>query len=152
MFWSRYGGVIGWLFVVGAGLGAAMMTVLFGWLIPPDRGEESVVFAMPLFGAAVGAVSALAASAGYWIGEGFWIRKAVRTVASRAWVGGLAAGAGVATFWIVYGFAMSGGFGLVVWIPIGVICGLIALIVATPLTARAARRADSDLSNGIPTM
>jgi len=142
MFWDRYGGVVGWLFLVGVGLGAVLMGVLFGWLIPPDRGEESVVFVMPFFGAAVGAVSATAASLGYWIGMGLLIGREGRTVASRAWGGGLASAIGAATLWIVYGFAMSGSYGLVVWVPTGLVCGAVAAAVAGPLTARAARRAD----------
>jgi hypothetical protein len=144
MFWYRYGGVMGSLVLVGVGLGAVLMSVVFGWLVPPDRGEESVIFLMPFFGGVVGAVSAIAASVGYWCGVGFWVRRAGRTVASRAWVGGLAAGVGVATLWIMCGFTMSGGHGLVVWVPVGSFCGLIALAVATPLTVRAARRAGSE--------
>lgn len=144
MLWSQYGGVVGWIFVIGVLLGAAVMFVLFGWLVPPDAGEEAAVVLMPFIGAIVGAFSALAASLGYGLAIASWTRRPGRTLTSRATIGGAGAGGGILVLWIGYGLATSGGFGLIVWVPIALACAVIASIVTIPLTARAARRADRE--------
>ncbi|WP_103663179.1 hypothetical protein [Microbacterium sp. CJ77] len=52
--------------------------------------------------------------------------------------------------WVLFGLASSGPAGLPVWAGIGAACALFAMLIAAPLTARAARRADNHRS-GAPT-
>jgi heme exporter protein D len=143
MFWGRFGGVIGWLFLVGALTGAGLFLVI-GLLLEPDPGEEGLLVFMPFYGAAGGVVVGTAASVSYWLGISLWSRQPDRSVRSRAGVGALSAGAGAAMVWILYGFATSGGYGAAVWSVPGMLCALVAALTAGPLTARAARLADSD--------
>jgi heme exporter protein D len=151
MFWSRYGGVIGWLFLVGVLTGAVLLLVVFGLLDQPDPGEEGAVVLMPFYGAAGGAVIATAASLSYWLGMSLWNRQPGRSVSSRAGMGALSAGAGAAMVWILYGFATSGGYGAAVWSVPGIFCALVAALTAGPLTRRAARLADSeDAESALP--
>jgi hypothetical protein len=147
MFWGRYGSVVAWLFAVGVAVGAVFL-LLFAWVVPPDRGEEGVIVLLPFVGAFFGAVTAGVAALGYWFALALWTRPARRSVPSRALMGAIGAGAGAMVFWIGFGFALSGAYGLPVWGVLGLICALIAALVAGPLTARAARRADRAGSAG----
>lgn len=141
MFWRTYGAVIGWMFAVGIVAAGLFLLVVFGWLIPPDRGEEFAIALMPFYGGFFGALTAAAASLLYGLCLVVWARRASRSVASRAWVGALAAGAGALAFWVIFGFALSGSYGLPVWSGIGGASAVLAMVVAGPLTSRAARRA-----------
>jgi heme exporter protein D len=143
MFWRSYGRVIIWLLAVGAVVGAAFFLVIFGLFIPPDRGEESVLVLIPFLGACFGLFAATASSVLYGLGVWLWTRGVARSVASRAWVGAGSAGFGVLALWLVFGFLRSGTYGLPVWGGIGVASAALAMLVAGPLTARAARRADA---------
>lgn len=140
MFWRTYSGVVGWLIAVGAVVGAVLLLLVFGWLVPSDRGEESAVAVMPFIGAFLGALTAAAAGVVYVPCLTLWNRRSGRTVASRARVGGLSAGAGALALWVVVGFAVRSPYGLPVWTAIGGASAVVALLVAGPLTARAARR------------
>ena len=140
MFWRTYGSVIGWMFAVGVVAAGAFLFVVFAWLIPPDRGEEFAIVLMPFYGGFFGAVTATAASLIYGVGLVVWTRRPGRSVASRAWSGAVAAGGGAFAFWALFGYALSGPYGLPVWISIGGASAVLALLVAGPLTARAARR------------
>lgn len=141
MFWKTYGSVIGWMFVVGIAAAGLFLLVVFAWLIPPDRGEESALWLMPFYGGFFGALTAAAASLAYALVLIFWTRRAGRSVGSHAWMGGAAAGVGALAFWVVFGSALSGPYGSPVWGGIGGASAVLALSVAGPLTVRAARRA-----------
>lgn len=141
MFWRTYGSVIGWMFAVGVVTAGLFLFVVFAWLLPPDRGEEFAVVLMPVYGGFFGAVTAAAASAVYGVGLALWTRRPGRSVASRAWVGAAAAGVGAFGFWVLFGYAVSGPFALPLWSGVGGASAALALLVAGPLTARAARRA-----------
>ena len=143
MFWRTYGSVIGWMFVVGVVAAAVLLLVVFAWLVPPDRGEESAIVLMPFYGGFLGAVTATAANVAYGVGLVVWTRRAGRSVASQAWVGAVAAGAGAFGFWALFGYAVSGMPGLPVWSGVGGASAVLALLIAGPLTARAARRAST---------
>jgi hypothetical protein len=142
MFWKTYGAVIGWMFGVGVVAGALFLLVVFGWFVPPDRGEESVLLVMPFYGGFFGALAASAASLAYGLALALWTQRP-HSVASRAWVGALSAAAGAFAFWVVFGYALSALYGLQVWAVIGAASGLLAMLTAGPLTARAARRAQN---------
>ena len=141
MFWRSYGRVILWLLAAGAIVGAAFLLV-FGLLVPPDRGEESALLVVPFIGAFFGVLTAAAASALYGFALWLWTRPARRSVASRSWLGAAAAGIGVLGFWLVFGFMLSGTYGLPVWGKLGAVGAGLAMVLAGPLTARASRRAD----------
>lgn len=141
MFWRTYGSVIGWIFVVGIVAAGLFLFVVFTWLIPPDRGEESAIWLMPFYGGFFGAVTAAAVSLVYSLALLVWTRRPGHSVTSLAWIGAVAAGLGAFGFWVLFGYALSGPYGLPVWSGIGGASSLLALLVAGPLTARAARRA-----------
>lgn len=143
MFWRTYGSVIGWMVAVGVVTAGLFLFVVFAWLIPPDRGEESVIVLLPLYGGFFGAVTATAASLTYGVGLAVWTCRPGRSVASRAWIGAVAAGVGAFGFWVLFGYALSGPYGLPVWSGVGGASAVLGLLVAGPLTARAARRASS---------
>lgn len=145
MFWRTYGSVIVWMLVVGVLAAGVFLFVLFAWLIPPDRGEESVIWVMPFYGGFFGAITAVAASLIYALALLAWNRHAARSVASCAWIGAVAAGAGAFAFWVLFGYALSGPGGLPVWSGIGGASVALAGLVAGPLTARAARYASGAL-------
>jgi hypothetical protein len=148
MFWRTYGSVIGWMFGVGIVVGGLFLLVVFGWLVPPDRGEESVIVALPAYGGFFGALTAASASLIYGICLGLWTQRRRRSIASRAWVGGLSSAAGALGFWLIFGLALSGPYGLAVWgAMFGGASAVLAMSVAGPLTARAARRADRDATS-----
>jgi hypothetical protein len=142
VFWSRYGGVGGLLLLAGAVVGAALFFVLFGFLLPPDRGEESVVPFMPIMGAFFGGLTGLGAGAAFLLGLFGWTRRRMRSVRSRAWIGAGSAAVGAALVWISVGIAWNSVYAWAVWGPIALFSALLAAVVAGPLTARAARRAD----------
>lgn len=142
MFWRTYGSVIAWMIVIGV-LAAGLLLFAFAWLVPPDRGEESSSWLMPFYGGFFGAITAAAASLIYGLALSVWTRRAGRSVASRAWIGAVAAGVGALGFWVLFGYVLSGPYGLPVWSGIGGAAAVLALVVAGPLTARAARRASS---------
>ena len=142
MFWRSYGSVIGWMLAAGAVAGAAFLLVVFGLLVPVDRGEESVIVVLPFYGGFFGALTATAASVLYGVSLSLWTLRAHRSVASRAWLGAASAAVGALGFWLVYGYALSGPYGLPVWGAIGAAAAALAVITAGPLTARAAHRAD----------
>jgi hypothetical protein len=142
VFWRTYGAVVGWMFAVGVVVGGLSLLALFGLLIPPDRGEEAAIALMPFYGGFFGALTAAAASLAYGLCLLLWTRRTGRSIASRAWVGALSAGAGALGFWVIFGLARSGPYGLSVWGLIGAVAALIAMLVAGLLTGRAARRRD----------
>jgi hypothetical protein len=148
MFWRTYGAVIGWMLAVGAVVAGLLLLVVFGLLIPPDRGEESAIALMPFYGAFFGAVTAAAAALIYGVCLAVWTRRRARSVASQAWVGAVAAGAGAAAFWLVFGYALSGAYGMPVWGTVAAASAILAMSVAGPLTARAARRASQRVQSG----
>jgi len=145
MFWRTYGSVIAWMLVIGTLAAGLFLFVVFAWLIPPDRGEESVIWFMPFYGGFFGAITAAVASLIYGLVLVVWTRQPGRSVASRAWIGAVAAGTGAFAFWVIFGYVLSGPYGLPVWGGIGGASAALALLVAGPLTARAARRAPSPL-------
>ena len=131
-----------WMLVAGAVVGAAFLLV-FGLLLPPDRGEESALLVMPFFGAFFGVLSAATAGALYAIALWLWTRGISRSVASRSWIGAFSAGLGAFGLWLLLGLKLSGVYGLPVWGSLGVVCAVLAMLIAAPLTAHAARRADA---------
>lgn len=141
MFWRTYGSVIGWMFVVGIVAAGLFLFIVFAWLLPSDRGEESAIVLMPFYGGFFGAITAAVASLFYSVALGSWIRPPGRSVASRAAIGAGAAGTGALVFWLVFGYSLSGVDGLPVWGGIGAACAVLAVVVAAPLTVRASRRA-----------
>ncbi|WP_127474474.1 hypothetical protein [Microbacterium sulfonylureivorans] len=148
MFWRTYGSVVGWMVGVGAAVGGLFLFIVFGWLVPPDRGEEFAIVMLPAYGGFFGALTAASASLIYAICLALWTRRRDRSIASRGWVGGLSSAFGALTFWLVFGLAMSGPYGLVVWgAMFGAVSAILAMSVAGPLTARAARRADRDATS-----
>ncbi len=146
MFWRTYGTVIGWMLGVGTVAGGLLLLVVFGWLIPLDRGEESALVLMPFYGGFLGLITAVVASSTYGVCLGLWSRRPSRSIGSRAVIGALSAGVGALALWVLFGLAWSGADGLMVWVGIGAACALFAMLIAGPLTARAARRADNDRS------
>lgn len=141
MFWRTYGSVIGWMFVIGIVAAGLFLFIVFGWLIPPDRGEQSAIVLMPFYGGFFGAITAAVASLFYSVALGSWIRRPGRSVTSRGAVGAIAAGTGALVFWLVLGYSLSGVYGLPVWGGIGAGSAAFAVLVAAPLTVRASRRA-----------
>lgn len=150
MFWRTYGTVVGWMLGAGVVAGGLLLLVVFGWLIPLDRGEESALLLMPFYGGFFGLITAGAASLAYGVCLGLWSRRPGRSIGSRAAIGTLSAGLGALAVWVLFGLASSGPASLPVWGGIGAACGLFAMLIAAPLTARAARRADNHRS-GAPT-
>lgn len=138
MFWRPYGAVVGWMFVVGIVAAGVFLVVVFTWLIPPDRGEADVIWLMPFLGGFFGAITAAAASLSYALALLVWTRRPGRSVGSRAAVG--AAGVGAFAFWMVFGYARSGPDGVPLWGVVGAASAVLAVLVAGPLTVRAARR------------
>ncbi len=51
------------MLAIGAIAGAVFLLVVFGLLIPPDRGEESAIVLMPFVGGFFGLITALVSSA-----------------------------------------------------------------------------------------
>lgn len=143
MFWRRYGGVAGLLMLVGSLVGAAFFFVVFVFLIPPDRGEESIAPFMPIMGAFFGGVTALVASMSFLLCLFAWTRCRSRSVRSRAWVGASAAGGGAGLVWVAVGLAWNSVYAWAAWGSIALISALLAAAVAGPLTRRAARRCDN---------
>jgi hypothetical protein len=152
MFWNRYGGVVAWLLFAGVILGAAFFLIVFSWLVPPDRGEESAGFMMPFVGAFFGAVTTLAASVTYVLVMGVWTRRPDRPVAFGGWLGAASAAGGAVIFWLVFGMAVSGAHGLRLWGAVGAGCAVIVALIAGPLTVRAARTTDSGDALPAPTI
>ncbi|BDV31590.1 hypothetical protein OAU46_03215 [Microbacterium terricola] len=149
MFWRTYGSVIGWMLGVGIVVGGLFLFVVFGWLVPPDRGEESVIVVLPAYGGFFGALTAASASLTYATCLALWTRRRRRSIASRAWVGGLSSAVGALGFWLIFGFVLSGPYGLAVWgAMLGGASAILAMSVAVPLTVRAARRAREQLRGG----
>mgnify|MGYP004518803063 CR=1 FL=1 len=148
MFWRDYGSVVAWMVGAGVVLGGLLFVVI--GLLTPDPGEESSIAFVLLFlfpyGAFFGTVVAVVASLFYAVGLASWTRRTDRSTASRAWVGGLSAGTGALALIVVGGFVLSGPFALPLWAAVGAACAVVALLVAAPLTARAARRADERAS------
>ncbi|MFE2774044.1 hypothetical protein [Microbacterium resistens] len=142
MFWKTYGAVVAWMFAVGTVAAGLVLFAVSLWL-PPDPGEEAVIALMPFYGGFFGALTAAAASILYAASLRVWITAARRSPASHAWVGALSSGIGALAFWVVFGFALSGTSGLPVWSGIGGASAILAMLVAGPLTARAARRANA---------
>ncbi|WP_336632484.1 MULTISPECIES: hypothetical protein [unclassified Microbacterium] len=150
MFWRTYGAVVGWMFVVGIVAAGLFLFVVFAWLVPPDRGEEDAVWLMPFFGGFFGALDAAAASLSYALALLGWTRRPGRSVGSRAGVGAVAAGVGALAFWMVFGYARSGPDALPVWSVVGAASAVLAVLVAGPLTVRAARRASGPVGAASP--
>ena len=146
MFWRTHGAVIAWLIGGGLVVGALLLLLVFGLLIPPDRGEEIAMVIVPLYGAFFGGVTGVAASLVYGASMMLWTRREDRSIASRAWVGALSAATGALAFWLVFGLALTGPVGIAVWGGIGAASAAVVIMVAGPLTARAARRTDSAAS------
>lgn len=151
MSWKTYGAVVGWIVGVGVAVGALLTLVVFAWLIPPDRGEEGVLAFMPVLGGFFGAMTAVAASVLYALCLALWTHRPGRSIASRAWVGALSAGGGALVFWIVFGLALSGSSGLLLGAWFGGASAVVAMLVAGPLTSRAARRADRRADSAVIT-
>ena len=104
--------------------------------------------ALPAYGGFFGALTAASASLIYGICLALWTQRRRRSIASRAWVGGLSSAAGALGFWLIFGLALSGPYGLAVWgAMLGGASAVLAMSVAGPLTARAARRADRDATS-----
>jgi hypothetical protein len=143
MFWRSYGTVVGWMLVGGVVLGGLLFVAAFGVLIPPDPGEETAIVFMPFYGGFFGALTGAVASGFYGLCLTYWTRRTARSVRSRAWVGALSAGIGALAFWTAFGFAVSGPGATAVWSVIGGTAAGPAMLIAGPLTARAARRADT---------
>lgn len=129
------------MLVVGIIAAALLLLVVFAWLVPPDRGEESALWLIPFYGAFFGALTAAAAGVLYGLALIIWTRRSGRSVRSRAWIGAVGAGIGAFAFWLLYGYVLSGTHGVPVWSGVGGGAGVVAMLVAGPLTARAARRA-----------
>lgn len=140
MLWRTYGRVIGWMLAIGVIAGAVFLLVVFGLLIPPDRGEESAIVLMPFVGGFFGLITALVSSATYYLGLFLWTRRPHRTGSSRAWLGAACAAFGAVGFWLIFGFTLSNWPGVPVWGGIGVVAGILAALIAGPLTTRAAQR------------
>lgn len=140
MLWRTYGRVIGWMLAIGAIAGALFLLVLFGFLVPPDRGEESAIALMPFVGGFFGLITALVSGATYYMGLSLWTRRPHRSVKSRTWLGAACAALGALGFWLLFGFTLSSWPGVPVWGGIGAASGSVAALVAGPLTARSAQR------------
>ncbi len=129
MVWRRYGRVVGQLNLFGAVVGAVLFLVVFGFLVPPDRGEESVIVFMPFVGALFGVLTSFAASVAYLVGLQLGTRNLNRSVPSLALIGAGSAAAGAALLWIgVGGAARFGTAGLAIWGILGTLlrgaCGI----------------------------
>lgn len=135
--------MIGWLFVIGIVTAAVFLFIVFMWLVPPDRGEESALVLVPFYGAFFGALTAAAASTLYATCMILWTRGPNRSIASRAWLGAFSAGIGALAFWIIFGFSLSGASGIPVWSGVGAGSAALAMLTAGPFTSRASRRADA---------
>lgn len=140
MLWRTYGRVIGWMLAVGAIAGAVFLLVVFGLLIPVDRGEESAIVIMPFVGGFFGLITALVSSATYYLGLFVGTRRPHRSVSSRAWLGAACAALGALGFWLIFGFTLCSWPGVPVWGGIGAAAGILAALIAGPLTAQAAKR------------
>ncbi len=134
--------VVAWLAVGGAVAGAVVCGLLFGFVIPPDRGEENVVWVMPLYGAFVGFVAVLPAIVGFWAGLLSWTRTAARSVSSRAAVATLSAAGAALVFWAAVVTVTTGGYGTVLGLILGGLTAVVTVAIVAPATVRAARRAD----------
>lgn len=134
--------VVAWLALGGAVSGAVVFTLLFGFLIPPDRGEEYVVWIMPLYGAFVGFVAVLPAIVGFWAGLLSWTRTSARSVTSRAAVATTSAASAALVFWAAVVTASTGGYGVVLGLFLGGPTAVVTAAIVGPATVRAARRAD----------
>jgi len=134
--------VVGWLALGGTVAGAVVCGILFGFLIPPDRGEEGVVWVMPLYGAFAGFVAVLPAIVGFWAGLLLWTRTRTRSVASRAAVATVSAAGAALAFWVAVVAAMTGGYGVVLGLILGGLTAAVTATIVGPATIRAARRAD----------
>ncbi len=142
MFWKRYARVVWTLVIVGTVVGGLLFFVVFGFLLPPDRGEESAVPIVVVFGVVLGAATGVAASLGFALAVWVWTRGPARSPASIAAMAALGAGGGVALSWAAYGLATWTIGAWTVWGAIAVVLGLLAAAVAAPATARAVRRAE----------
>lgn len=134
--------VAGWLALGGTVAGAVVCGLLFGFLIPPDRGEEDVVWIMPLYGAFAGFVAVLPAIVGFWAGLLLWTRTPARSVSSRAAVATTWAAGVALVFWVAVVTATTGGYGLLVGLFLGGLTAVVTAAIVGPATVRAARRAD----------
>lgn len=134
--------VVAWLAVGGTVAGAVVCGLLFGFLIPPDRGEEYVVWVMPLYGAFVGFVAVLPAIVGFWVGLLSWTRTSARSVSSRVAVSTASASGAALVFWVAVVTAMTQGNGVVLGLFLGGLTAAVTAAVVGPVTVRAARRAD----------
>lgn len=136
MFWETYGSAVRWMFAVEAVAGGIILAAIQLLYVPSEPGQQpGDVFIMAIFGSLAGVLTATTASLVYRLCLGVSIRRPRRSIASRAWIGTGAAGLGALALW-----AVGGVYGMLV----GLIPTLIAMVVAGPLTVRAARRADID--------
>jgi hypothetical protein len=148
MFWQRYRGVVWTLLVTGAVVGGALLLALI-LVVPPDPWQGvGMVLLYVLWGAVLGAVTALAAAGMLALVLGLWTRRRARSVASRAWAAVIGAAAGAIVLWLVVGFASwllgaDGASALLFSTVTAVVSGILAGITAAPATVRAARRADA---------
>lgn len=140
MLWRTYGRVIGWMLAVGAIAGAVFLLIVFGLLIPVDRGEESAIIHMPFVDGFFGLVTALVSSAAYYLSLFLWTRRPHWTIRSRAWLGAACAALGAVGFWLIFGFTLTSWPGGPVWGGIGAAAGMLAALIAGPLTTLAAQR------------
>lgn len=114
-----YAPVVGWLALGGTVAGAVVCGILFGFLIPPDRGEEDVVWIMPAYGAFAGFVAVVPAVVGFWVGLVSWTRTSARSVSSRAAVATASASGAALLFWVATVTATTGGYGIVLGLFLG---------------------------------
>lgn len=134
MFWDIYGSAVRWMFAVEALAGGLILFTAAAWFMPSEPGDQfGGAFVLAVYGSVAGLLTATTASLMYRFCLGPWTRRAHRSRASRAWVGTGAAAVGAYAPWLVFGI-----YGL--WL--GLVPALIAMMVAGPFTARAARRAD----------
>lgn len=134
--------VVGCLALGGSVTGALVCAVLFGFLIPPDRGEEGVVWVLPFYGAFVGFVAVLPAVLGFWVALLLWTRSRQRSVASRAAVATASAAGTAFVFWLAVVTAATGGYGVVLGLFSGGLTAVVTVAIVGPVTVRAARRND----------
>ncbi|MBQ9915765.1 MAG: hypothetical protein IJO71_01020 [Microbacterium sp.] len=136
--------MVGWLALGGTVAGAVACGILFGFLIPPDRGEEDVVWIMPAYGAFAGFVAVIPAILGFWVGLVSWTRTSARSVSSRAAVATASASGAALLFWVATVTAANRGYGIVLGLFLGGLTAVVTAAIAGPTTVRAARRADRD--------